>query len=90
MSHCALLPGSENMRAPVHGNQLLKHKKRVKTFDEKKTDPSTIDTQIWNANVMELMGNKKQVQLINDNSSSKLMDEKGPTLGCSSLRNHFA
>ena len=23
MSHCALLPGSENMRAPVHGNQLL-------------------------------------------------------------------
>ena len=85
------------MRAPVHGNQLLNHKKLVKTFGEKKNfetleiaDPSTIDTQIWNANVMELMGNKKQVQLINDNSSSKLMDEKGPTLGCSSLRNHFA
>ena len=85
------------MRAPVHGNQLLNHKKLVKTFGEKKNfetleiaDPSTIDTQIWNANVMELMGNKKQVQLINDNSSSQLMDEKGPTLGCSSLRNHFA
>ena len=35
MSHCALLPGSENMRAPVHGNQLLNHKKMVRTFDEK-------------------------------------------------------
>ena len=68
----------------------------VRTFGEKKPPKtienadSSIDTQIWNANVMELMGTKKQVQLINDNSSSKLMDEKGPTLGCSSLRNHFA
>ena len=84
------------MRAPVHGNQLPNHKKLVKTFDEKKKfetleiADSSIDTQIWNTNVVELMGTEKQVQLINDNSSSKLMDEKGPTLGCSSLRNHFA
>ena len=32
MSHCALLPGSENMRAPVHGNQLLNHKKDGKNL----------------------------------------------------------
>ena len=59
------------MRAPVHGNQLLNHKKLVKTFGEKKNfetleiaDPSTIDTQIWNANVRELMGGHQKTSAV--------------------------
>ena len=55
------------MRAPVHGNQLLNHKKLVKTFDEKKnfeTLEIADQVSIHNANVRELMGGHQETSAV--------------------------